>query len=81
MVYLPASTETLSLFTQLLSRSFESTQSIKNYVSGVKSMHYLLGYSVDHINDVLINLGLKGIARLNTHSIKQAEPITPDILL
>ena len=81
LVYLPASTETLSLFTQFLSRSFKSTQSIKNYVSGVKSMHYLLGYSVDHINDFLINLGIKGIARLNPHSVKQAEPITPDILL
>ena len=80
-VYLPASTETLSLFTQFLSRSFKSTQSIKNYVSGVKSMHYLLGYSVDHINDLLINLGLKGIARLNPHSVKQAEAITPYILL
>ena len=81
LVYLPASTETLSLFTQFLSRSFKSTQSIKNYVSGVKSLHYLLGYSVDHINDFLINLGIKGIARLNPHSVKQAEPITPDILL
>lgn len=79
--YLPASTETLSLYTQFLSRSFKSTQSIKNYVSGVKSMHFLLGYSVDHINDFLINLGLKGIARLNPHSVKQAEPITPEILL
>ena len=44
-------------------------------------MHYLLGYSADHINDFVINLGLKGIARLNPHSVKQAEPITPDILL
>ena len=79
--YLPASTETLSLYTQFFSRSFQSTQSNKNYVSGVKSMHSLLGYSVDHINDFLINLGLKGIARLNPHCVKQADPITSEILL
>ena len=77
---MPASTETLSLYTQFLSRSFQSTHSIKNYVSGVKSMHYLLGYSVDHINEFLINLGLKGMSRLNPHAVKQAEPITPSIL-
>ena len=79
--YLPTSTETLSLYTQFLSRTFKSTHSIKNYVSGVKSMHYLLGYPVEHINDFLINLGLKGIARLNPHCVRQAAPVTPDILL
>ena len=81
LAYLPASTETLSLYTQFLSRTFDSVHSIKNYVSGVKSMHYLLGYQVEHINDFLINLGLKGIARSNPHSVKQAKPITPEILL
>lgn len=79
--YLPTSTETLSLYTQFLSRTFKSTHSIKNYVSGVKSMHYLLGYPVEHINDFLINLGLKGIARLNPHCVRQAAPVTPEILL
>ena len=44
-------------------------------------MHYLLGYSGDYINDFLINLGLQGIARLNPHCVKQAEPVTPEILL
>ena len=81
LTYLPANTETLSLYTQFLSRTFQSVHSIKNYVSGVKSMHYLLGYPVEHINDFLINLGLKGIARLNPHSVSQAKPITPEILL
>ena len=48
--FLPTSNETLCLYTQFLSRIFKSTQSIKNYVSGVKSMHYLLGYPVKNIN-------------------------------
>ena len=51
LTYLPVDTETLSLYAQFLSRSFKSVQSIKNYLSGVKTMHYLLGYSTAQIND------------------------------
>ena len=79
--YLPADTETLCLYSQFLSRSFKSTSAIKNYISGVKTMHLLLGYSIEHINNFLLNLGLKGIARLNPYCTKQAKAITPEILL
>ena len=78
---MPSTTETLSLYTQFLSRTFRSVQSIKNYISGIKTMHMLLGYSTDSINDFMINLGLRGIARLQPHCVKQAEAITPAILL
>ena len=44
-------------------------------------MHLLLGYPVDHINKFILNLSLKGIARLNPYCIKQAEAMTPEILL
>lgn len=44
-------------------------------------MHLLLGYSTDNINDFIINLGLRGIARLHPHCVKQAEAITPNILI
>lgn len=79
--FLPVTTDTLSLYTQFLSRSFKSTQSIKNYLSGVKTLHYLLGYSTEKINEFVINLGLRGIARLQPHLVKQASAITPDILI
>ena len=58
----------------------KSVQSIKNYLSCVKTMHILLGYSVEHINNFILNLGLKGMARLKPYCIKQAEAITPEIL-
>ena len=80
-VSLPTSTETLQLFAQFLSRIFKSTDSIKNYINGVRSMHLLLGYSVDHINKFILNLSIKGIAKLHPYCIKQAEPITPEILI
>ena len=78
---LPSTSNTLSLFAQFLSRSFKAVQSINNYISGVKTMHLLLGYPVDKINNFIVNLTITGIARQNPHYIKQALPITPDILL
>ena len=81
LTYLPVNTETLSLYAQFLSRSFKSIQSIKNYISGVKTMHYLLGYSTSQINDFLINLSLRGMERVKQHLTKQAKAITPEILI
>ena len=81
LTYLPVNTETLSLYAQFLSRSFESVQSIKNYLSGVQTMHYLLGYSTSQINDFLLNLSLRGMERVKLHLVKQARAITPEILI
>ena len=44
-------------------------------------MHYILGYPTDNINNFLLNLSLKGIARLKPHCVQQALPITPDMLV
>ena len=81
LTYLPVDTETLSLYAQFLSRSFKSVQSIKNYLPGVKTMHYLLGYSTAQINDFLLNLSLRGMERVKLHLVKQAKAITPEILM
>ena len=81
LVFLPTSTETLQLYAQFLSRSFKSVQSIRNYISGVKTIHLLLGFLIEHINKFILNLSLKGIAKLNPHRIRQAEGMTPAILL
>ncbi|XP_053388933.1 uncharacterized protein LOC128551982 [Mercenaria mercenaria] len=81
LCFLPASTSTLQLYAQFLSRSFKSVNSIRNYISGVKTMHAMLGYGIEHINIYLLNLSLKGMARLNPRQVKRAEPITIEILL
>ena len=78
--YLPVDTETLCLYSQFLSRSFKSTNTIKNYMSGIKTMHHILGFSVDQINDFLLNLSIRGIARLHPHCVKQSKAITPELL-
>lgn len=79
--FLPVSTETLQLYAQFLSRTFKSVESIKNYINGVKTMHLMMGSSVDHINKFILNLSFKGIAKLNPHCVKQAEAMTPEILI
>ena len=42
-------------------------------------MHFLLGYSIDNIDEFVLNL--TGIASENPYCIKQAEPIIPEILI
>ena len=78
--HLPAETYTLQLYAHFFSRSFKSVDSISNYLSGVRTMHLLLGHTLDHLNNFLLNLFLKGLTRLKQHCIKQAEPIIPLIL-
>lgn len=77
----PVSTITLQLYSQFLSRSFRSVDSIKNYINGVKTMHLMMGHSVDHINKFVLNLSLRGIGKLNPHCVKQAEAMTPEMLI
>ena len=71
-VTLPTSTKTLQLLAQFLNRTFKSTDSIRNYINGVQNIHLLLGCSVDHINKFILNLSLKGIAKLHPYCRKQA---------
>ncbi|XP_053383790.1 uncharacterized protein LOC128549996 [Mercenaria mercenaria] len=78
---LPADTETLQLYAQFLSRSFKSVESIKNYISGVKIMHLLLGAKIEHINNFLLNLSLKGMSKTKLHMVRQAHPMTTNLLL
>ena len=80
LVCLPVSTETLQMYAQFLSRSFKSVSSIKNYISGIRTVHQLLGISWDCVNSFLLNLTLRGIARLKPAVVKKAEPITPSLL-
>lgn len=77
----PVSSFTLRCFIQLLSRSFKSVQSIRNYVSGIKTFHSLLGHSTAAFSSIDVILTLQGIAKSSTHHPLQKLPVTPDILL
>jgi len=77
----PASPYVLRCFIQLLSRTFKSHQSIRNYVSGIKTFHSLLGHKTCAFTSIDVLLTMRGIAKLSTHHPRQKLPVTPDMLL
>lgn len=77
----PTSVHMLCLYAQYLSTHFRSVQSILNYLNGVRLLHLFAGVAPPNFNDFKLKLTLKGIKRTKKHAIKQAEPITPKILL
>ena len=64
----------------MLSRSFKSTEAIKNYISGAKTLHAILGFSVKSFSSVELSLTLRGLARLKPHLPHRALPITVSML-
>ena len=77
----PASIDTICLYAQFLSRTFKSTDSISNYINGVRLLHLYNDSPFPHFGSLFLKLTLRGIARLHPHLPKQALPITPEILL
>ena len=77
---LPANSDTIYGFVQFLSRSMQP-RSVRNYLSGVKMLHILHGLSYLGSDDILLQLELRGISRMNPHVPARAKPITPAILL
>ena len=55
-------------------------ESVKNYISGVKTLHYMLDIKFPLDNKVQLDLMLRGMARKSLHMPKRALPITPQIL-
>ena len=78
---LPAEINTLCLYVQFLSRSFKSVQSVRSYLSGVKTLHAILDIDFPKDNIFQLNLLLRGISREKQYIPRQAEPIIPVILL
>jgi len=51
-----------------------------NYLSGVRTVHLLLGFDLDKLNAFLIIFSLRGMMRLKGHTVKKAESVTPALL-
>ena len=73
--------ETLCLYAQFVHRSFQSVQSIKNFISAVRTLHRILDIEFPTADMMHLNLLLRGISRTKQHIVKKAAPITPGILL
>ena len=78
-VALPADLKTIATYAQFLSRSV-TPQTVRNYLSGVKFLHILLGLDYPFTESFILRLVLRGISRLNPHVPRRARPVTPNIL-
>lgn len=78
--YYPATEENLVLYIKFLEFNLKSPNSIKNYVVGAKTMLHWLGHSVQAFNSLRVRHMLRAVARMSKHIVKQAAPITPQIL-
>lgn len=76
----PATSESISLFAHFLSRSFKSVDSVINYVSGVKVLHIICGWSVSAFDSIDWGNIKKGLRRRLPYLSHQAAPITPLLL-
>ena len=77
---LPASSRTLALYAQLLSRTFKSVSAIKNYISDVKTLHALLDFPTTQFDSMELSMTLTGLSRLNPHLPKRASPMSLQLL-
>lgn len=79
LVFLPASLHTVCLYCQFLSRSM-TPPSVRNYLSGVKLLHLMLGFEFPHLSSHELKLTLCGIDRLAQHRPHRAPLIIPTLL-
>ena len=79
--YFPCDNRQLCRFGQHLSDTFESLNSVGNYISGIRTCLALLGMEIPDANDKQMKLFSAGLRRVMQYAVKQAEPITPNILI
>ena len=79
--YFPCDNRQLCRFGQHLSESFESPESVGNYLSGVRTCLALLGLEVPDTSDRQMKMFTAGLKRIMPHAVKQVEPVTPQLLL
>lgn len=59
-----------------LSQSFDSSASVKNYISGIKTFSKLLGHDVAPFETVDLRLTVQGISKLSMHVPKSKLPLS-----
>lgn len=77
----PTSTDTLCLFAQHLAKMMRSVKSIEAYLYSVVKLHQYANASPPNMKDFHVQLTLKGIRQKLNHTVKQAKPLTPELLL
>ena len=79
--FFPVDNRQLCRFGQHLARTFQSVEAVGNYQSGVRTCQALLGFEIPNPQEKQMQLFTQGLKRVLLHEVKQAEPITPALLL
>ena len=79
--YFPRDNRQLCRFQQHLSKSLQSLDSVGNYLSGIQTILALLGLEVPDVKDRQMQMFSTGLKRTMDHAVKQAAPVTPQLLV
>ena len=75
----PATLDTICLYVQFLSRTL-SPPAIRNYLSGVKLLHFFSGLEFPFNKNFLLSLTLHGIPHNALHTPRRVPSVTPAVL-
>lgn len=78
---LPVTDLNLCRYITFLARSFNSYQTLLNYIDGARYYHSLMGYSFDVKDSFIVKNTLRGVRRQLGDSVSDKLPITPRVLL
>ena len=79
--YFPCDNRQLGRFGQHLSRTFESPNAVSNYQSAIRTCLALLGLPIPDVKDRQMQRFTIGLRRIMQHEVKQAAPMTPEVLI
>ena len=79
--YFPADNKHICRFGQHLAQTFKSPDSVGNYLSAVRTFMALMGFPIPNPQEKRMQMFIQGLKRYMDHEVKQAAPITPELLL
>ena len=81
LFYFPCDNRQLCRFGQHLAGRFESPDTVGNYLSGMRTILALSGLEIPDPKEKQMQMFITRLKRVMQHSVKQAAPVTPQILL
>ena len=76
----PVTVHVLCLFAQFLSFNMKAPSTIVNYLSGLRTLHFLCNAKPPNIEEFEYRITVRGLKRRMKHTPRQAMPMTPLLL-
>ena len=79
--YFPVDNKQICRYGQHLAQRFRSPDAVGNYISAVRTFMALLGLPIPSPQEKEMRMFMQGLRRIMDHEVKQAAPITPELLI